>query len=149
LPYRGDGERDDPDAYGAVLGVSERHDRNALAYAVAEGVALAVAGRVQVLRRAGCRVDELRVAGGGARLDVLGQLKADVLGVPVRHLDVDASAVGAAMIAASATGYAREATDALGEVLGRARVFEPERTATAALEQRTRALGSLRRRRRR
>ena len=129
VPHLGDGERDDPDARGAVIGLSDRHDRADLALAVVEGVAIAVAGRVRLLRRAGCPVDELRVAGGGARLDVLGQLKADHLGVPVRHLDVDASAVGAALLAAPAAGLDGAADHAVDAVLARARRFDPDPTA--------------------
>jgi sugar (pentulose or hexulose) kinase len=149
LPFLGDGERDDPTAEGGFVGVSERHDRAALAYATVEGVALAVAERVRVLRRAGCPVDELRVSGGGARLDVLGQLKADALGVPVRHLAVDASAVGAAMLAAGAAGYADEAREALAALVDRARVFEPDPAGVVALAQRAGPFRSFARRSRR
>jgi sugar (pentulose or hexulose) kinase len=149
LPFLGDGERDDPTAEGGFVGVSERHDRAALAYAVLEGVALAVADRVRLLRRAGCPVDELRVSGGGARLDVLGQLKADALGVPVRHLDVDASAVGAALLAAGAAGYDSEVRVALAGVVERARVFEPEPAGVAVLAERVATFRTFARRSRR
>jgi xylulokinase len=149
LPFLGDGERDDPTAEGGFVGLSDRHDRATLAYATVEGVALAVAERVRVLRRAGCPVDELRVSGGGSRLDVLGQLKADALGVPVRHLEVDASAVGAALLAAGAAGYEAEAQAALVGLVGRARVLEPDPGAVAALAERAAAYRSFARRSRR
>src|SRR5262249_57020140 len=41
LPYLGDGERDDPALRGAFVGVGDRHDRPALALAVAGGVGIA------------------------------------------------------------------------------------------------------------
>lgn len=149
LPYLGDGERDDPVAQGGLVGVSDRHDRSAVAYAVAEGVALGVARVVGILRRSGCPVEELRVAGGGARLHVLGQIKADALGVPVLHLDVDASALGAALLGARAAGYADEADDAIATVLARARRFDPEARGRDAAVVRGRAFAALRRRWRR
>ncbi len=72
LPYLGDGERDDPDLRGAFVGLSLRHDRPALAYAVLEGIALrGAAARSPAWRRPARRVDELRVSGGGGRLAAL------------------------------------------------------------------------------
>ena len=125
VPHLGDGERDDPAIRGAFVGLSDRHDRAALAYAVVEGVACAVASEVTLLHGAGSPVDEVRVAGGGTRLGVLGQVKADALGVPVAHLFVDASPLGAAMLAATSTGHGDEARTAVAAALQRARVFEP------------------------
>jgi sugar (pentulose or hexulose) kinase len=65
------------------------------------------------------------VSGGGARVDVLGRIKAQLLGRAVLHLEADASANGAAMLAASAAGYGGHVAEATREVLGRARRFEP------------------------
>ena len=110
---------------GGFIGLSDRHGREALAYAVLEGVALGVAETVGVLAAAGSPCSELRVAGGGARLDVLGALKADALGVPVRHLEDDTAAVGAALLAASATGHDDVARAAIADGVTRGRVFEP------------------------
>jgi xylulokinase len=125
LPYLGDGERDDPSARAAFIGLSERHDRGALAFAVIEGVALAVATVLGAFGEAGAPVDELRVGGGAAGLTLGGRLKADLLGVPVRHLDLDPAGLGAAMLAAAAAGMAEEARSAIAATLGRARILRP------------------------
>jgi len=125
LPYLGDGERDDPSARGAFLGLSDRHDRTALAFAVIEGVALAVTVVIESLRDAGALAGELRVGGGGAGLPLAGQIKADLLGVPVRHLDLDPADVGAAMLAASAAGMPDESRAAIAAAVARARIFGP------------------------
>jgi xylulokinase len=125
LPYLGDGERDDPALRAAFLGVSERHDRDALAYAVVEGIAFAVAETVSVLVAAGSPLHELRVGGGGGRLPALGELKAAALGCPVRHLEHDSAPVGVAMLAARELGFADAASDALERGVARARCFEP------------------------
>jgi sugar (pentulose or hexulose) kinase len=125
FPALGDGERDNPNARAAFVGLSDRHDRRALAYAVAEGVALTLRGLLDILRRAGSRVEELRVSGGGTRLAILGQIKADVLGVPVVHLEIDATALGAAMLAASAIGYGDQAAAAIEAAVHGGRRFEP------------------------
>ena len=80
----------------------------------------ASARRSAVLERAGSPVQELRVGGGGAHLAVLGRIKADVLGRPVRHLDVDPAAMGAAMLAGEAAGVGPQAREAIARAVRRA-----------------------------
>jgi len=125
LPYLGDGERDDPTLRAAFIGLSSRHDRRALAYAVLEGVAFAVWSTLVTLQQAGSPLDELRVSGGGGRLTLLSQLKADVLGRPVIDLRHDATAIGAAMLAATACGLQDEAHAAIERVVADGRRFDP------------------------
>jgi xylulokinase len=136
LPHLADGERDDPAAYGMLVGLSDRHDRASIAYAVVEGVAAAVVSRVELL----CVVppSELRVAGGGARLDVLGQVKADLLGVPVVHLLTDTTAIGAAMLAAEGAGFGDEAARAIAGTLTNGQRFVPTGRAGDAMAERRR-----------
>lgn len=129
LPYLGDGERDDPALRGAFLGLSLRHDRPALAYAVLEGIAFGVGSVLEELEAAGSPVDELRVSGGGGRLAVLSQLKADVLGRPVLALRSDAAAIGTALLSGAAAGLAQEAAAAVDAVLAAAHRYEPSRAA--------------------
>jgi xylulokinase len=133
LPYLGDGERDDVRLRAAFVGLSDRHGREELAYAVLEGVAFGVAETVAILIAAGSPCEELRVAGGGARLPSLGAIKADALGVPVAHLDADTSPIGVALLAASAAGREREAQTAIREGLARATRFEPSARGRDAL----------------
>jgi xylulokinase len=130
LAYLGDGERDDPTVRAGFLGLSDRHDRTALAFAVIEGVALAVRSVLAVLEEAGSPLSELRVGGGGARIDLAGQLKADLLGCPVLHLDIDPAGFGAAMLAAASAGLSGEAT-AVRLTLRRARRFVPSSWGSA------------------
>jgi sugar (pentulose or hexulose) kinase len=131
MPYLGDGERDDPALRAAFIGLSDRHGRDELAYSVVEGLAFGVAETLSVLRDAGSPLDELRVAGGGGRLPTLGQVKADVLGCPVRNLEHDSAQIGVAMLAATGAGYRDEAAAALAANLERARIFAPARAPSA------------------
>lgn len=133
LPYLGDGERDDPALRAAFIGLSDRHGRDELAYAVLEGVAFAVCETVSVLTAAGAPLEELRVGGGAARVSALGQIKADALERPVRHLAHDSAPVGVALLAASRTGYAGEVRAAAAANLARARLFEPQTLAADAI----------------
>jgi xylulokinase len=125
LPYLGDGERDDPSARAGFIGLSDRHSRPELAFAVIEGAALGVRSVLRVLAAAGSPLAELRVGGGGARFGLSGQMKADLLGRPVVHLDLDPAGFGAAMLAAAATGLGEEADAAARAVRQRARRFVP------------------------
>jgi len=126
LPYLGDGDRDDAAVRGAFVGLSARHDRAAVAYAVLEGVAFGVRATLTVLQEAGSPLEELRAGGGGAKTPLVGQLKADVLGRPVLHLDGDAAAIGTAMLAGAAAGIGEDARRAIALAVGRARRFDPD-----------------------
>ncbi len=131
LPYLGDGERDDPELRAGFVGLSDRHDRAAMAFAVAEGLALGVWSALAALEQAGAPLTELRVGGGGARMDLIGQLKADLLGRPVLHLGLDPAGFGAAMLGAAAAGYAADAAAAALAIRSQARRFVPSRAGTA------------------
>jgi xylulokinase len=136
LPYLGDGERDDPGLRGGFVGLSARHGRPALAFSVIEGVALGVMAVLEVLAAAGSPSCELRVGGGGSRLALAGQLKADLLGRPVRHLDIDPAGLGAAMLAAGSAGMETQARTALAAAPARARLFRPTAFGQAREEAR-------------
>jgi sugar (pentulose or hexulose) kinase len=136
FPNLGDGERDDPTTRGALLWLSDRHPRAALAYAIAEGVSLGVRECVMTLHRAGSPLEELRVAGGGAHLDVLGQIKADALGLPVLHMEADTAAVGTALLAGAAAGVGEEARAAISSIVSRARTFHADPAASETLRVR-------------
>ena len=125
VPYLGDGERTNPDARGAFVGLSLRHDRAAIAYATLEGVAFAVRSVINVLVEGGCRFAELRVSGGAARYAIANQLKADALRRPVRSLRIDATTVGAAMLGAIAAGYEEAVQNMMNDLLTRAEVLYP------------------------
>jgi len=71
----------------------------------------------------------LRADGGLARNDVLLQVQADALGIPVeRPVVLQAGALGAAFLAGLATGV-WESTDALHDTWHRDRLFEPRMSA--------------------
>jgi xylulokinase len=144
LPYLGDGERDDVTLRAAFVGLADRHGRDELAYAVLEGIAFSVAEELGILVNAGARFDELRVGGGGARLRTLGAIKADTLGVPVLHLEADTAPVGVALLAARASGYAREVDEAIAAGVERAQRFEPDPATAEQLHRRREWFGQVR-----
>jgi sugar (pentulose or hexulose) kinase len=119
-----------PEARGAVIGFSDVHGRAHLYRAVLEGIAYALReGLERIERRAGATASEARVAGGGARSSRVIQLTADVLGRPaaVPHT-TEASALGAAIVAAVGLGIHPDARTAIGEMtrIGERREPSPE-----------------------
>jgi xylulokinase len=121
LPYL-TGERTphpDPTARGAFVGLTVRHGLGHLARAVMEGVAFGLRDMVELMPPT-LGIEEVRVAGGGARSPLWVQIIADVLGRPVRVMGTyEAAAHGAAMLAATsqgAFGSVQEAADAIVEV---------------------------------
>jgi xylulokinase len=111
-PVLGDGDRDDPDLRGTAAGLSLRHDRSAWARATLEGVAFGVRDRLETLARASTQATELRVSGGGARIALWNQIKADVTGTPVVCIPGDSTAAGTAALAGLGAGLYTDAGQA-------------------------------------
>jgi xylulokinase len=96
----------------AWLGMAAGTSQAELARAAVEGVVFAVRRAVDLLDATGLPV---RLTGGGGRSDLVGQLLADALEVPVRRLRVPgASATGAAILAARGVGVDLPATPSAG-----------------------------------
>jgi len=97
------------DAYarGAVFGLTRGATGAHLARAALESIALQSTDVLDAMQRdAGITLSELRVDGGAAANDLLMQIQADVLGVPVvRPRITETTALGAAYLAGLATGY--------------------------------------------
>lgn len=88
---------------GSIIGIDSGTSVAEMYHAIVEGLAyevrLSLAG---VQRASGAPSSELRVFGGASRNGLLVQVLADVLNLPVTVGPAEASAVGAAMVAASA-----------------------------------------------
>jgi glycerol kinase len=96
----------DPYARGTILGLTRGSGRAQLARAVVESMAYGTRDVVDAMHRAcGTPLAELRVDGGASVMDLLCQVQADVLRVPVRRSKVkETTALGAAYLAGIAEG---------------------------------------------
>jgi xylulokinase len=107
LPYLA-GERTphaDPDARGAFVGLSIRHDRGALVRAVLEGVAFALHDSLDLVGALAGAPTVARVSGGGARSELWLRILASVLELPLERVAVDeGAAFGAAILGGVAGG---------------------------------------------
>jgi glycerol kinase len=97
----------DPSARGLMIGLSRATHRGHVARAALEAIALSVAEVVACMQAdAGMPLRRLRVDGGASGNDLLMQIQADVLGIPVERPAVrETTALGAALLAGMATGF--------------------------------------------
>lgn len=96
----------DPYARGTLVGMTRGTNRAHIARAALESIALQTVDLVQAMQRDGAKpLTELRVDGGASRDDLLMQIQADLLGVPVvRPTVTETTALGAAYLAGLAVG---------------------------------------------
>lgn len=93
------------DARAGWFGLTAAHSRAHLARALLEGNAFALRDVLEAIRSTGLEPSEIVCVAGGARGDLLRQVRADVTGLPVtRPEDVETTARGAAMLAAAGVG---------------------------------------------
>jgi len=137
-PFWSPGLRDPgPEAKGAVIGFGAEHTRAHLYRALLEGIAYALrAGRERIEARIGLRLNRLVVAGGGAQSDGAMQIAADVFGLAAERAAVaEASALGAAMLAATGIGWFGDVAGAARAMVRPGRRFEPQADAVRLYDQ--------------
>jgi glycerol kinase len=95
------------DARGAIVGLSRFHTKAHLARATLEAICLQTRDVLDAMTRdSGVRLDVLKVDGGATVNNLLMQLQADILGVPVvRPVVSETTALGAAYAAGLAIGF--------------------------------------------
>jgi glycerol kinase len=100
-------------ARGTLLGMTRGTTRAHIARAALEAIALQVADVFDAMARdSGIALKELRVDGGACSNNLLMQMQADFLGVPVvRPRVTETTALGAAYLAGLATGLWRDARE--------------------------------------
>ncbi len=115
----------DPYARGTIVGLTRGTGRAHIVRAAVEAMAYQTRDVVEAMEGdTGERLTELRVDGGAAVMDVLCQLQADLLGIPVRRpRHTETTALGAAFLAGLGAGLWTEAD--LAGLWKLEREFEP------------------------
>jgi len=116
----------DPHARGTIVGLTRGTTRAHLARATLEAIAFQSAELIEAMTSdSGIALAELRVDGGATASNLLMQVQADFLGVPVvRPRVTETTALGAAYLAGLATGFWADEAQ-IGAMWARDRVFEP------------------------
>ncbi len=126
LPYIADGERFNPALRGGFCGLSLRHGQGALARAILEGVAFAIREHIEIMAEAGAPTQEIHVSGGGARVQLWNQIKADITGIPVVSVASDATSLGVAIVAATAVNLHPSLDAAVERCVKVSQRYEPD-----------------------
>ena len=115
-------------ARGAILGVTRGTGRAHIARAVLSCIAAQVTDLMLAMRQdAGCDIALLRADGGASVSDVLLQMQADLLRIPVDRPEmVETTAFGAAALAGLSCGFWRD-MDEIADLRRSQRMFLPER----------------------
>ncbi len=100
-------------ARGTIVGLTRGSTKAHIARAALEGIVLQVMDVLKAMEAdAGIKLKELRVDGGASANDLLMQLQADMLNVPVvRPRVAETTALGAAYLAGLAVGYWKSQAD--------------------------------------
>lgn len=114
-------------ARGLLVGLTRGTTAAHIARATLEGIANQVADLLEAMRAdSGREIPSVRVDGGAAASDLLMQIQADTLGIPVeRPANVETTALGAAFLAGLGSGMWKAADD-LSSLVAIERTFEPQ-----------------------
>lgn len=117
-----------PAARGAIVGLTDQHTRYHLYRAILEGIGFELYHSLKRMeKRAGIRVEEVYVGGGGARSSVACQILSDLFGLPVKRTQThEVSAMGAAMAAFLAQGVFHDYDEAIRCMVHEGDVFRPD-----------------------
>lgn len=120
LPYLL-GERSphmDPQARGALFGLTLAHEKSHIVRAVMEGVVYALRDSLEIFRELGVRVKSVVARGGGARSRLWRQIQADIFNSEVISVKVkEEAAFGAALLAGVGAGIYGDLEDAVNETV--------------------------------
>jgi glycerol kinase len=123
-------------ARGTIIGLTRGSGRAHIARAALEGISFQIADILDAMETdSGVPLKELRVDGGAARNNLLMQIQADSLGVPVtRPANPETTALGAAYLAGLAVEYWPD-QETIAAQWGADRRFTPSITQTVRLER--------------
>jgi xylulokinase len=125
----------DPEARGALVGLTASHGRAHIVRAIMEGVAFSLKDTLTIFAEIGVPARAIRLGGGGARSPIWRQIQADVYGQPVDILAAEeGAAYGAALLAGVGAGVWPSADAACDAVVQVAQRVAPRPADSAKLQ---------------
>src|SRR6202035_2531186 len=116
----------DPNARGALVGLTAQHTRAHVIRAILEGVAFSLRDTFTIFRELGVPVKSIRLGGGGARSALWQQIQADVYGKTVELVSAEeGAAYGAGLLAGVGSGVWPSVDAACGVAVHVAKRIEP------------------------
>lgn len=130
----------DPNARGALIGLTASHTRGHVVRAILEGVAFSLKDTFTLFEEMGVPVTRVRLGGGGARSALWRQIQAGVYGREVEIVEAEeGAAYGAAILAGVGAGWWKTVDAACDEVIRVARTVTPDPGAVELLAARYQA----------
>jgi len=127
----------DMSSRGAIVGLTLSTTRPDIVKAILECLAFESRINVDYWNEAGIEIGELRAVGGGARSPRWLQIRSDILGRPVRTLQVrEAACLGAAILAGAAAGVFSSVDEGIRRTVRFGRTHEPDPRSAARYTER-------------
>ncbi len=128
LPYL-NGERTphrSASARGAFIGATIRHEKRHFSRSVLEGITFAMRDSLEIIKRLGIPLHQIRLTGGGAKSRFWRQLQADVYGREVALVNsMEGPAFGAALMAGVGAGMYADLAEVTEELVAVTETLEP------------------------
>jgi xylulokinase len=117
----------DPNARGALIGLTASHTRGHVIRSIMEGVAFSLKDSFTLFAEMGVPVNRIRLGGGGARSPLWRQIQADVYGQEVEIVEAEeGAAYGAAILAGVGAGCWPSVDEACNNIIRVAQVIKPQ-----------------------
>jgi xylulokinase len=127
----------DPNPTGAFIGLDLNTSKAQMVKALLEGVTYEMRLNLELLKKSGIEINELFAFGGGTKSEKWLQIKADVLGIPIHSIATsEAGCLGAALLAAQASGDIESVTDAAQNNSRPLKTYEPNSENMKLYDQR-------------
>jgi xylulokinase len=124
----------DPDARGALVGLTAAHSRAHIIRAILEGVAFSLRDTFTLFSEMNVAVNKIRLGGGGARSPLWRQIQADVYGHEVEIVEAEeGAAYGAAILAGVGAGVWKSVDEACGAIVRVAKTVKSQPDAVAVM----------------
>jgi xylulokinase len=126
----------DPEARGALVGLTATHRSAHIVRAIMEGVAFSLKDTLSIFAELGVEVGAIRLGGGGARSPLWRQIQADVYAQPVEIVAAEeGAAYGAALLAGVGAGVWPSVDAACDAVVQIAQRVTPHSADSAKLQR--------------
>ena len=126
----------DPNARGALVGITAQHTRGHVIRAILEGVAFSLKDSLTLFKEIGVPIESIRLSGGGARSALWQQIQADIYEMPVELTEADEGpAYGAALLAGVGTGHWPSVEVACEAAVRVAKIIQPNPKVAAQMKR--------------
>jgi xylulokinase len=117
----------DHEARGVFFGLERMHTRKEMTRAVYESAGYIDLDIIEAIEKEGMAVPRVRISGGLARINLISQLKADILGKEVWVLsEFETTSTGAAMIALEGAGVLSSWSEAVNAFVSVRMIIKPQ-----------------------